>query len=352
MRVLIDTSYAARGASGTGVYIERLVEALAKVDGIEPVAVRRRRRPRPGGRNPLRSAANALLDLGWLHLGLPRAARAALADVVHHPLPAYSRRIGAAQVATVHDVAFARLGGSYHPLWRALARRSYLAAARRCAALVCVSEATARDVEEMLGAQPSRVVVAHHGPGQIRDGTERSAVPADGHLLFVGDAEPRKNLAGLLAAYADYRSGAAQPARLVLAGASAAAAGDPGVSGRPRPGADELASLMRGARALVHPSLHEGFGLTLLEAMALGVPVVAVASPGAREVCGDAALLVQPEGLAEAIARVAADGELRAQLARGGSERARRFSWDASALAHRQAYSLAAGGTRIPAHSQ
>jgi len=351
VRVLIDTSYAARGPSGTGVYIERLMGALAGVDGVEVVPARRRRRPRPGAGNPLRSIVNALLDLGWLHVGLPRAARAARADVVHHPLPAHSRRIQAPQVATVHDVAFARMGASYDALWRSVARRSYRAAARRCSALVCVSEATARDATELLGADRSRVVVAHHGPGQIAEGAERSTVPADGHLLFVGDAEPRKNLTGLLAAYAGYRAAAVRPAPLVLAGASAAAAGAPGVTGRPRPEAGELAALMRGARALVHPSLHEGFGLTLLEAMALGVPVVAVTSAGAREVCGEAALLVAPDRLSEAIARVAEDGELRARLAGRGAERAGRFSWRASALAHRRAYTLAMGEPPTPEHS-
>ncbi|MGI8749098.1 MAG: glycosyltransferase, partial [Thermoleophilaceae bacterium] len=259
VRVLIDTSYTARGPSGTGVYVERLVEALTAVEGVEPVAVRRRRRPRPGAGNPLRSAVNALLDLGWLHVGLPRAARATHADVVHHPLPAHSGRIRVPQVATVHDVAFARVGGSYDPLWRALATRSYRTAARRCAALICVSDTTARDVEEVLEADSSRVVVARHGPGQVRRGAERSPVPGGGHLLFVGDAEPRKNLAGLLAAYAAYRAEAAQPAALVLAGASAAAAGDPGVRGRPRPGPGGLTAMLRGARALAPPSLSAGF---------------------------------------------------------------------------------------------
>jgi glycosyltransferase involved in cell wall biosynthesis len=351
VRVLIDTSYAARAPSGTGVYIERLVGALAGLDGVEVVSARRWRRPRPGAGNPLRSAVNALLDLGWLHVGLPRAARAARADVVHHPLPAHSRRIPVPQVATVHDVAFARMGASYDRLWRSVAGRSYRAAARRCSALVCVSEATALDATELLGADRSRLVVAHHGPGQIGEDAEPSTVPADGHLLFVGDAEPRKNLTGLLGAYAGYRAAAAEPAPLVLAGASAGAAGAPGVSGRPRPTSAELAQLMRGARALVHPSLHEGFGLTLLEAMALGVPVVAVDSPGAREVCGDAALLVAPEGLRGAIARVAEDGDLRAQLGHAGRERAARYSWEASARAHVRAYSLAMGGPPTPEHS-
>ncbi len=343
MRVLIDTSYSDRGQSGTGVYIEQLVRALEGVEGVEVVTRSQRRRLARGRGNPLRSGVNAALDLAWLNVGLPRAARAAGADVVHHPLPAHSRRIGVPQVATVHDVAFLRMDAAYDPLWRRLAERSYRAAARRGAALVCVSEATAGDAIELLGADPARVRVAHHGPGQIAPGARRSAVPADGPILFVGDTEPRKDLPGLLAAYARYRADATDPAPLVLAGAAAAAAGEPGVSGRADPGADELADLMRGARALVHSSRHEGFGLTLLEAMALGVPVVAVTSAGAREVCGDAALLVEPGDLAGAIARVADDAGLRADLARRGSERAGRFSWESSALAHVEAYTLAAG---------
>jgi alpha-1,3-rhamnosyl/mannosyltransferase len=207
-----------------------------------------------------------------------------------------------------------------------------------------VSETTAADAVAVLGADPARIVVAPHGPGQVEPGTPPSEVPGNGHLLFVGDAEPRKNLAGLLEAYASYRADTEDPAPLVLAGASAAAAGgSPGVEGRPAPARDELVGLLRGARALVHPSLHEGFGLTLLEAMALGVPVVAVASDGAREVCGDAALLVAPDELGPAVARVAGDADLRADLSARGRERAGGFSWAASARAHERAYTLACG---------
>jgi glycosyltransferase involved in cell wall biosynthesis len=346
VRVLVDTSYLARGPSGVGVYIERLLRALDDEGAVEVMAVRQRRRLAPGAGNPVRSAANAVLDALWLHVGLPRAARLQGADVVHHPLPAHSRRIPVPQVSTVHDVAFAHLADRYDRAWRTVAARAYRAAARHDDVLVCVSEATAADAVGVLGADPARIVVAPHGPGQVEPGTPTSALPADGHLLFVGDAEPRKNLGGLLAGYAGYRAGSEDPAPLVLAGSSAVAAGGaPGVSGQPAPTGAELVELLRGARALVHPSLHEGFGLTLLEAMALGVPVVAVDSEGAREVCGDAALLVAPEGLAGAIARVAADAELRADLAQRGLERAAAFSWAASARAHERAYTLALGAT-------
>ncbi len=121
VRVLIDTTYADRGPSGTGVYIEMITAALRRAGTVEVVEARQRMRLRPGAGNPLRSAANGALDLLWLHVGLPRAARIAGADVVHHPLPAYSRRIPAPQVVTVHDLAFVRLP---RPLRPRLARSS------------------------------------------------------------------------------------------------------------------------------------------------------------------------------------------------------------------------------------
>ena len=106
-----------------------------------------------------------------------------------------------------------------------------------------------------------------------------------------------------------------------------------------------LPALLSGAAALVHPALHEGFGLTALEAMHAGVPVIAARSPGLSETCAEAPLYVDPhdaEGLAHALTRVAADPALRVALAAAGRERAAAFSWQASARAHIEAYTLAA----------
>jgi glycosyltransferase involved in cell wall biosynthesis len=341
MRVLLDVSYLTRPRSGSVVYIEQLAPAL-RAQGVDVVEVCQPRRLRVNGRNPLRTVVNATLDAIWLHGGLPRAARAAGADVVHHPLPAHSRRVGVPQVVTIHDVAFLQMPGSYGPLWRRYAAAVYRRAARRAEALVCVSEATAREAEALLGADRARIVVARHGPGQVAEGAAGGRAEGS-YLVCVGDVAPRKNLDGLLTAYAGYRAEAPDPRPLVLAGRAASAAGQPGVQARPAPTAPELIDLMRGALALVHPSLHEGFGLPLLEAMALGVPVVAVRNAGTEELCGDAALLVEPAGLAGAIGRVAEDAELRASLSRLGAERARSFSWSRSAADHVRAYSLAAG---------
>jgi glycosyltransferase involved in cell wall biosynthesis len=136
---------------------------------------------------------------------------------------------------------------------------------------------------------------------------------------------------------------------LVLAGAAAIQTSGrdrPGVRGEPEVPPARLAELLAGAVALVHPSLHEGFGLTLLEAMRAGTPVVAVHNPGVEEVCGDAALLVPPAELGAAMARVAADPALRERLAAAGRERAEVFSWARSAALHVQAYSRALASAR------
>lgn len=351
MRVLIDTSYTQRGFSGTSVYIEQLVRALRQSRRVEVVTVTQRSRLRRRRGGPLgwaRGAVNLGLDALWLHVGLPRAARLTGADVVHHPLPAHSGRIRAAQVCTVHDLAFFGLPAGYGRVWRALAKRAYRRAARRGAAIVCPSEASARDVITLLAADPERVLVAPHGPGQVPADARPAEPSPSGPLVFVGDVEERKNLSALLDAYALYRARTPVAAQLVLAGRSAERAGGPGVSGSPALSAEDLLILLRGARALVQPSAHEGFGLTPLEAMALGVPVVAVTSPATREVCGGAALLVEADCLADGIGRIASDPRLRADLSRRGRERAAEFSWAHSARLHERAYTLATDGVPTP----
>jgi glycosyltransferase involved in cell wall biosynthesis len=346
VRVAIDTSYAARGRTGTAVYVEQLVGALRAHGQVEVVELRQRRRLRPGGaggrRNPLRSAANLLLDLAWERAGLARASRRAGADVLHHPLPARSPRAGCAQVITVHDLAFEHRPEGFDPSWRMLARRGHRASARAADAIVCPSEATARDAVALLGAPGERIVVAPHGPGQrLPPALEAEDRGPGTHFLYIGSDEPRKDVAALVDAYGRYRDERPRPLELVLAGEAARRAGTPGVRGEPAPDAELLGRLLRESRALVHPSSSEGFGLTLLEAMAAGVPVLAARSPSAEEVCGEAALLVEPGGLAAGLARLEEDTDLTARLAAAGRRRAAEFSWEESARRHEEAYRAA-----------
>ncbi len=182
------------------------------------------------------------------------------------------------------------------------------------------TQATAADVRALWGRD---AVVVPHGPGQapVSDRGEPR------HFLYVGDDEPRKNLARLREAHS--RSGVALP--LVIAGS----AGVP---------VEDLAELHRHAAALVLPCLHEGFGLPALEAMHAGTPVLAADIPPLREVCGDAARYCDPrdvESIAGGLRELAEVGPLREELRRRGLARARRFSWRRCAEAYAAAYRLA-----------
>jgi alpha-1,3-rhamnosyl/mannosyltransferase len=355
VKVLLDTSYALRGATGTGVYLERLAAAL-RDEGVDVRTVADVTRGAPGG-GRVRSARNLVHDLRWLHEELPRHARRQGVDVLHHPLPAHARRLGdVAQVLTVHDLAFEVLPECFDPRFARWASRTHRAAALRTGAVVAVSRTTARDVRERWGVPADRIVVAPHGPGQwrardVRAGRTVRDAPAPGrpYLLYVGDAEPRKDLPTLRAGYALLRDalGDGTP-DLVLAGRLDVPPA-PGERLVQEPDADALLTLMDGALALVHPALHEGVGLTPLEAMARGVPVVAARAPGVTETVEDAAALFPPrdaDALAGVLARVATEPRMRERLVQAGRRVAGARSWTQAAQAHVAAYELALRRTR------
>ena len=318
MRVLIDTTYARRGPTGGGVYVERLVAAL-RAEGVDVVEAANERRAAPAG-GGLGSLRNLASDVLWTEAGLRRRP----GDVIHHPLPAHVTGARRPQVVTVHDVAYAVAPEDFDARFAAFAARTYRRAAQRADVVVCGTEATARELRTRWGIE--RIVVAPYGPGQelrVTRGEPR-------HFLYVGDAEPRKDLPTLLAAHARYAARVPGALPLVLAGN--ATAHQPGVRVAGRVTAAELAELHAHAAALVHPARYEGFGFTVAEALAAGTPVIAAASEAVAEVAGDAALLVAPgdvDALADALERPPLAGA------------APPLSWERCARAHIEAYRLA-----------
>jgi glycosyltransferase involved in cell wall biosynthesis len=358
MRVLIDMSFADRGPSGTATYLRGLTAALAELDDVEVVEARQPGRPGPGrsggDSSVARSLRNLALDVAWLRFGLTAAAARTGADLIHHPLPAHSLGWRGKQVVTVQDLAFERLPGLFDPWWRRVARRRYAVASRQADAVVCISEGTARDVRSRWGVPPGRIVVAH--PAVSGPDAPAREPRNGGYALYVGDAEPRKNLATLVSAWRLYRQDAAAadrpPLELVLAGRRLESALDgehpDGLRIVDSPAQTELDGLLAGASALVHPSLHEGFGLTMLEAMSRGLPVLCARAAGSAEICGDAALYFDPASPAELALRlgeVASDPQLLSRLSTRGRARAEELSWQESARLHREAYRLALGSS-------
>ena len=382
MRALIDYRPALRQRSGVGEYTHQLVKALlgaypAGAPGrpLELTLFSSSWKDRltladgelAGAATIDRRVPVRLLNLAWHRLAWPKAETLTgrAFDVTHslHPLMLPSR--AAAHVVTIHDLDFL-----VHPeRTRAEIRRDYPALARdhahRADRVVVPSQFTGGEVERRLGLPSDRVSIC---PPGAPDWTPRERPPADGgYVLFFGTLEPRKNVGALLDAYERFITGPVEAGRvrgrdvtrtvppLVLAGQA---------TEESRPWLDRIEraplrgvvrhigyvdpskrrELYEGARLLVQPSFEEGFGLPVLEAMTLGVPVIAANRGALPEVLGDAGPVVdpeRPEQLASAIERMIDDEAFAAACAAKGTLRARQFRWDLTARRVYEAYQLA-----------
>ncbi len=274
-------------------------------------------------------------------------------DLLHCPAFAAPLRSACPTVVTIHDLSFLRFPGA-HPRWQ----RYYLStvtrlSCRRAAHVIAVSEATRQDVISLLGVTPARVTTVPNGitgdycpgePAAVEEFRRRRGLP-DRFILFVGTLEPRKNIVRLVEAYAEWRSQALHPVKLVIAGGhgwfydrifarvAELGIGDDVLFPGFVPGA-ELPWWYRAATLFVYPSLFEGFGLPVLEAMACGTPTITSTLSALPEVAGQAAILVYPEdttALATAIDRVLSDPSLAHEMSEAGLQRAATYSWKRTA---------------------
>ncbi len=275
----------------------------------------------------------------WSQVRLPLALAKVHPDLLFVPSHAVPMAWPGKALTVVHDLAFER-----HPHAYSSAERTYLAlttrwAVRRCPLLITVSESTKSDVVALYGVAPERVRVVPLGggervPREMAPASRLADLGLEGtFVLQVGRLEARKNQAAALAAVER------------LPGVTLAVAGperDPALAARLRASPScrvlgrvdqpTLELLYKHARAVVVPSLYEGFGLPVLEAMARGNVVVAAAASSLPEVGGDAALYVEdagdPEQLAKALETAISDQKIRARLIRAASKRASTFTWD------------------------
>ena len=291
---------------------------------------------------PRPRARGATVGQAWEQLALPaRAARMGASLIVS---PANLAPLAwPGNVIVVHDAAVLREPEAYSPAYRLWHRAAGVTAARRARALITVSEFSRRELSELAGLDPERVAVI---PGGV-DGRFTPAADAARardalgltrpYVLTVATADARKHLDALAPVAVALR---AHGLELAWAGQTrshfARTAPIPGLRALGYVADDLLPGLYRGARAFVLPSRYEGFGLTCLEAMACGTPVVAADRAALPETCGDAALLVDPDdgrALTEAVLAAATDPLTRGRLSVAGLNRAARFTWQRTAEA-------------------
>jgi glycosyltransferase involved in cell wall biosynthesis len=359
--------------AGVSNYTEALLYALAEIDRHNHYSIYTTRgldkatlklpsnfRVRPS----LLPTINPRIRIPWEQLLAPLLLRLTNADVFHGVLNVTPLFCPTPTVVTIHDLAFWSFPQTFRRVNRTYLTWATRVAARQAARILAVSEATKQEIVRLLDVPPERIVVTYDAcderfhppePGALAAFRRRAGLP-ETFFLFLGTLEPRKNIPMLLEAYA--RIAAHTDASLIIGGGKGwlyepifAKAEELNLGDRVRfvgyVDNDDLPLWYAAATAFVFPSLYEGFGMPLLEAMACGTPVITTSSSSLPEVVGDAGLIVSPtdvEELCEAMRRVITDAELRRELRERGLRRARRFSWRATAERTLMAYRDAAGG--------
>lgn len=354
MRVAVDGIPLLGARTGVGEVTDGIIRALARRDDVEVCVYAITRT----GRTQLHDAVPPDVSLAtsrfparvahwlWARVPYPHVEHwTGPVDIVHATnFLAPPARVPT--IVTVHDLGFVRYPELCLP--EALHYRGGIAAAlERGAVLHTPSEYVAAEARAEFGVEAERVVAIPNGLPPVTGGdpySGRRIASSDRYLLALGTVEPRKNLPRLVRAF-DAVAAADPDLGLVIAGADGpdsdrltAAVEACTASGRVRRlgyvSIEERRDLLAGASVFAYPSLYEGFGLPPLEAMAVGVPVLAADTGSLPEVLGDAAVLVDPEdvdGIAGGLHQLLNDEALRLELVARGRERSKSFDWDATA---------------------
>ncbi|MCG3134499.1 MAG: D-inositol-3-phosphate glycosyltransferase [Planctomycetes bacterium] len=368
--MIIGISAVTGTQGGPRTYALELARSLAALPGDDRVVLladdpaQAPRGPRLGAvRVPMPFRAARPLCEAW---SLPRIARRERLDVLHGTKQTLPAGLPCAGVVSIHDLAPHLMPGTFPRLSGAWLRRSAAAAARRADLVLTGSGTTARDLRDVLGVDPARIAVTPYGVEErFRAPQDAAAVAGvrarhglpERYLACVGTIQPRKNVDVVLDAMELLASRGRDVPPLALAGRVGWMSDE--VVARARrsplvrwlgsvPDAD-LPPLLAGAHVFVSPSSYEGFGLAVAEAMAAGAPVIGGSGSSLDEVVGTAGLLVPPRdaaALADAVDRLLGDDALRARLAREGREKARSYTWEATARATLDAYRRAVGARR------
>jgi glycosyltransferase involved in cell wall biosynthesis len=367
VRIGLDLSVTKVNQAGTGIYASNLARALGGLKSPHQYEIfsldqtRNMSAPKTLGSR----LQTIYRDLVWMHMILPYRVKRAKADLLHMPFGIMPYRTPCPTVVTIFDTTICTTPGNFSFWHRNYAGRFMPLAARNAARIITISAQSKLDIIRDFGVAPDNVVVtqlaasAHFAPLPGAAGADLRARYGLGDqpiIVTVGTLEPRKNLVRLLQSFARLRA-AFPTCMLVHAGprgwhfadvlAEVEALGlQQAVSFLGRVPLDDLVRLYNASALFVYPSLYEGFGLPVLEAMASGCPVVTSNISSLPEVAGDAAIMVDPtsvDAIADAMAQVLGDAGLGADLRRRGLERAGMFSWERCAQETQAVYEQAHG---------
>ena len=359
MRIAIDASRTTvQRVTGTEHYAIELIRALIHLNTQHQLTLYFRDAPPPDlfPASPLvryRVLAQRRL---WTHTAFAAALWRDRPDVSWVPAHTLPLVMPGRAVVTVHDLGF-RYFPAAHPGWpRLYLNLSTAYSARRASIILADSQATAADMTRFYDTPPNKLRVVYPGVepppvGDMEAVRARYNLP-ERYFLFVGTLQPRKNIARIVQAYARWRlAHAGDQTGLVLAGGQgwlydpAWVSGVDGVTLTGYIDEADKGALYAGALALVFPTLYEGFGFPVVEAMHCGVPVICSNTSSLPELAGDAALLVDPldvDAIAAAMSRLSDDAALRDGLRARGAVQARRFTWGEAADATLPALEAAA----------
>jgi glycosyltransferase involved in cell wall biosynthesis len=381
MLIAFDGTTLRPGRTGVGYYSEHLLHHLAEeAVGDELIVLSNRpvdtTRPLPArvhvSAHPWRTPR-----MVWMQTTAPRLLRKLQPDIVHFTNGMVPLASPVPTVVTIHDMSLT-IYPRYHPQRRVLLNRPLVdLAARRADAIITVSQSAKRDIVGLYGISPDRVHVVHEAAApsfrRVSDRAELDRVReryglADRFILYVGTIEPRKNLPNLIEAFARRRQAGELRHQLVCAGPYGWLSRDVeqridrldlerSVRFTGYVPFDDLPALYTLAEMFVFPSLYEGFGLPVIEAMACGTPVITGHVPALEEVGGGAVEHVEnldAASIGDALVSLARNGERREELRAKGLERSSRFSWQRAARETLDVYrrtAAAARGVWAPAPS-